>query len=68
MTSSVTGATRAVRAILYVMGCLLPIHGSNSSTGSSPHRVDDELGAIVKERDDDLEEPTAAVETGLQLR
>jgi hypothetical protein len=30
--------------------------------------VDDELGAIVKERDDDLEEPTAAVETGLQLR
>jgi hypothetical protein len=29
--------------------------------------VDDELGAIVKERED-LEEPAAAIETGPQLR
>ena len=28
--------------------------------------MDDELGAIVKERDDDLEEPAAAIETGPQ--
>jgi len=30
--------------------------------------VDDELGAIVREQDDDLEEPAAAIETGPQLR
>jgi hypothetical protein len=36
--------------------------------GSSLHGVDDELATIVHERHDDLEEPTAAVETRLQLR
>lgn len=62
-------ATRAVRAILSVLGCAsFRFMAATPVLGSSLHGVDDELGAIVNERGDDIEEPTAAVETGPQLR
>jgi hypothetical protein len=50
------------------MGCVsFGFMAAGRGTGVGLHGVDDELGVVVEEHDDDLEEPTVGVEAEAEL-